>query len=579
MQNFANKLRYDPKFRLIVMISFCLSTFLLCVIRATDADTPSSSPSAPSVDDYEYVCIVDAGSTGSRIHVYKYRADDTRNSGLIAVDIKREKYEKFKPGLSSFESKANDDAAMSEYFEAILNFARDNVPLSKRAQTPLFVLASAGMRRVRERSKDTAQQIMDNVYRRLIASEFVVFREFIRIIEGRNEGLWGWIAANYLNGALSQLLLLSPAEIYAQHRTKGILEMGGESVQITFIPSSVHSAADGDGNDEDADMWQHMERVRIGHTEFSLFSYSWMGIGMEAAQNRLDSYLATVKQQREASPCYIRGDVRQRQHTIGQDIAWKGSGDFMACYSILTEIIDARLRSDCDVDAFEKYYMQMMCAPNGVLMPKIAAAWNTSGGGGGSASAAMTATSKSFSEFYYIENFYYTANVLGIADVNGEQFLNTLLEKGKYYCSLHVDAAKKQFPEASEEEIRKTCFCAAWLLAVINKGFDLQHFDQFKVIRDIEGEGSIDWALGFLVAEVPNMMQKHNVLMDVFGSDTFTFRFLLIVMAVLSVICCWQRKTFSNNVFVRKYNSFFYGGNKKENKNQHKYAYQRLNVL
>ena len=40
------------------------------------------------------------------------------------------------------------------------------------------------------------------------------------------------------------------------------------------------------------------------HTQFT---YSWMGIGMEAAQDRFDSYLATQTQEREVSPCYIQG--------------------------------------------------------------------------------------------------------------------------------------------------------------------------------------------------------------------------------------------------------------------------------
>ena len=148
-------------------------------------------------------------------------------------------------------------------------------------------------------------------------------------------------------------------------------------------------------------------------------------------------------------------------------------------------MVDQRLKPKCDIPEIE--IQSMMCSPNNILMPKI------------------DLGSLTRNEFYYIENFYYTAEVLGLADVSGQEFLTKLREKGKYYCSLDYQDAKKEFPNASEEEIKKTCFCAAWLLAILNRGYNLENFNKFRVIRDIEGKGNIDWALGYLVAEVPNM--------------------------------------------------------------------------
>lgn len=177
-----------------MLISLILTIILLIFINSSNADdNPDLSMnqvlnenlSSNKDDDWHYVCIVDAGSTGSRIHVYKYLKDNDPNSnGLIKVDIKNEQYKKFYPGLSSFEDKPTDINAMGEYLEPILDFGRDNVPLSKRTDTPLFVLASAGMRKVRERNSKTAQQIIDMTYKYLSQSEFVVLKKGVAIIEG-----------------------------------------------------------------------------------------------------------------------------------------------------------------------------------------------------------------------------------------------------------------------------------------------------------------------------------------------------------------------------------------------------------
>lgn len=165
-------LRYHPKSRLIVTLSLMLSLFLLFLINSSFAD------------DFSYVCIVDAGSTGSRIHVYKYRPPE-EGQQLIWVDVQSEHYKKFYPGLSSFEEKPTDLAAMAAYFEPILNFGREHVPASKRQHTAFFVLASAGMRKVRERNQQIASRVMDTAHKHLAeSSEFVVVRDGIKIIEG-----------------------------------------------------------------------------------------------------------------------------------------------------------------------------------------------------------------------------------------------------------------------------------------------------------------------------------------------------------------------------------------------------------
>ena len=71
-----------------------------CVIFFICIFISGSTSSNNLNNEYKYVVIVDAGSTGSRVHVYKYLPNI--GQALIDIDFRNEKYEKFKPGLSKF---------------------------------------------------------------------------------------------------------------------------------------------------------------------------------------------------------------------------------------------------------------------------------------------------------------------------------------------------------------------------------------------------------------------------------------------------------------------------------------------
>jgi hypothetical protein len=61
----------------------------------------SLSPLLRFLDPYSYVLVLDAGSTGTRIHVYKFRATTDNKNGDTFV-LKNEIFKERKPGLSSF---------------------------------------------------------------------------------------------------------------------------------------------------------------------------------------------------------------------------------------------------------------------------------------------------------------------------------------------------------------------------------------------------------------------------------------------------------------------------------------------
>jgi apyrase len=69
--------------------------------------------------EYKYCIVFDAGSTGSRIHVYKFKATD---SGLQLIS---DTFDQLKPGLSSY---ADDPAKAAESLTPLMAKAFETVP-------------------------------------------------------------------------------------------------------------------------------------------------------------------------------------------------------------------------------------------------------------------------------------------------------------------------------------------------------------------------------------------------------------------------------------------------------------------
>jgi len=227
-----------------------------------------------------------------------------------------------------------------------------------------------------------------------------------------------------------------------------------------------------------------------------------MGLGMEAAQGRLDSYLLKSQNEKQReSFCYLRGDTRTGIATDGQSINWQGIGNFDQCYQHLNQFLDTKLcqwhKPEYNGDPLIS--KMFFCTPDGVPMPLIS----------------------SNQPFYWIENFYYTARVLNIDRIGGDRFLNVLKEQGRTYCNLEKLSATQKFPHASTEEISKTCFCAAWLSVMIDSGFNMSSFRNYQVIRDINEVG-IDWALGFLVEHSKEVSTKLSMPWALIGAFTLT---------------------------------------------------------
>jgi len=122
--------------------------------------------------------MIDAGSTGSRIHIYKFH-----NCGP-SPEFEYEVFEMIKGGLSSYRG---DPAGAAKSLDRLMDRAMEVVPEKFRKCTPVAVKATAGLRLL---GAEESKNILDAVKTRLdrVYPFPVVKKDGVVIMDGKDEG-------------------------------------------------------------------------------------------------------------------------------------------------------------------------------------------------------------------------------------------------------------------------------------------------------------------------------------------------------------------------------------------------------
>lgn len=234
-----------------------------------------------------YMILVDAGSTSSKLHVFQYEP----GSMPVINDVFAETA---KPGLSSFaDHPESAGASLKKPLDDAGQFLqKQGVDLKT---VPVNVFATAGMRLL----PDDKQQAIYNNVTSYLKTNYQYAAGEVKTIPGKMEGLYGWLDVNYL------------ANHFQNHETTtGSIDMGGASTQIAFATHD-HSKPD----DE--------ETFIINHQRYTVFSKSFLGLGQDQARD------AMTKDTR-ASACY----PLDYQFSSGV-----GKFDFSTCHGPYNDII------------------------------------------------------------------------------------------------------------------------------------------------------------------------------------------------------------------------------------------------
>ena len=160
-----------------------------------------------------YNILIDAGSTGSRIYIYKIIP--AKNT---IADIELIATQSLRPGISEFE---NDPSIGRKNLVELVKKAKGIIPREDWAKASLSLFSTAGMRILSSNKRNRIEKKVMEVLR--AESPFKI--EKVMTISGKYEGLYAWLGLNYL------LDRFDPG-----NEKVGIVEMGGASAQIAYTP-------------------------------------------------------------------------------------------------------------------------------------------------------------------------------------------------------------------------------------------------------------------------------------------------------------------------------------------------------
>lgn len=205
---------------------------------------------------WRYAVVVDAGSSGSRALVYAYsyggsaistssswlptirKAVDAEVVGSTSVSSDGAWQLKVEPGISTFGARPQDVGAT--YLQRLLDFASGVVPVHAHSDTPIYVFATAGVRLLPDAQR--VDLLKETCHYLMAHSPFVVgeCERHVAAISGEMEGIYGWLAVNYLLKGFSKDAdgrALRDKDADSSPATFGFLDMGGASAQIAFEPT------------------------------------------------------------------------------------------------------------------------------------------------------------------------------------------------------------------------------------------------------------------------------------------------------------------------------------------------------
>ena len=426
-------------------------------------------------------------------------------------------------GVSTFGDKP--ERVGPDHLEPLLQHALNIVPTHAVPDTPIFLLATAGVRLLPERQRQALLARICSYARSNTGFLLPDCNLHIQVIPGETEGLYGWIAANYLLGGFD-----SPEE-HAHgkgHHTYGFLDMGGASAQIAFAPN----ATEAERHANDLKLLR-MRTLDGASTEYRVFVTTWLGFGVNEARKRyVDALLessATHDAKELPDPCLPAG----LRVTISGEVIKPGSKESQGrqTYLIGTGKFDECLRQTYPLLDKDAPCENPPCLLHGVHVPAIDFDVN---------------------HFVGVSEYWHTTHeVFEMAHKDKSYDFNTYQKRVQEFCSQEWKAisegvdGKKWGKKVDEKTAVEVCFKASWLINVLHDGIGIprvglektstnghngtkeviQHakdkgfLDSFQAVDKIQ-DVEVSWTLGKMVLYAASQIPPKPYALPVgFGSN------------------------------------------------------------
>ena len=317
----------------------------------------------------------------------------------------------------------------------------------------MFLLATAGMRLLPDDQRNELLKQVCSYTRSNTKFQLPECDVHIKVIPGEVEGLYGWVAANYLIGGFDSPKTHANGR---DHHTYGFLDMGGASAQIAFAPN----ATEAERHANDLKLLR-MRTVDGTPAEYRVFTTTWLGFGVNEARKR---YIEALQNANDVTnpqvfqdPCLPAGLKTSTKGTIfdpglkdiNRQPPWlNGTGQFSTC---LTKTLPL-LEKDhvCEDDP---------CLLGGVHVPAIDFDVN---------------------HFVGVSEYWHTTHEIFQVDHKDKAYdFDTYQKRVDEFCSQDWGLIskgihdKKWGKKVDEKTAMEVCFKASWLINVLHEGIGI----------------------------------------------------------------------------------------------------------
>jgi Golgi apyrase len=382
----------------------------------------------------------------------------------------------------------------------LLDFSKEVVPEDSHASTPIFLMATAGMRLLPENQQTELLSTTCNYIRKHTSFFISDCDSHVRIIPGELEGVYGWVAVNYLMGGFDNSIKAytekKQDEAVEQHHTFGFLDMGGASAQIAFEPE----------HHQKEEHLHDLTRITLhtldGRTvDYDVFVTTFLGYGSNEARRRyLEDRVRRLFAESNGKnlldehhllhmedPCLPLNLNITDASSTSVALSLRGTGDFNKCIEYTVPLLNKN--AECPTKP---------CLFNGVHTPNID--W-------------------SVNKFVGISEYWYSSHdILGLGGVYD---FTEYEKKATDYCGKDWAMVLKENKDLSAAEIHRyqmQCFKSAWIVNVLHEGIEIPRIenpsghhnlteDQELLEQTIESVGSKNWNPPFQSIDTINDIQ------------------------------------------------------------------------
>uniref|UniRef100_A0A0D9X874 Apyrase n=1 Tax=Leersia perrieri TaxID=77586 RepID=A0A0D9X874_9ORYZ len=330
-------------------------------------------------------------------------------------------------------------------------------------------MATAGLRLL---DAAVAEAVLESCRVLLRGSGFQFQDDWATVISGMlhngraEEGMYAWIAANYALGTLGD----------DSKDTTGIIELGGASVQVTFVTDKPLPP-------------EFSHTLKFGDVTYNLYSHSFLHLGQNVAYESLHEMLSSpglksmathlLSQAKYRDPCTPRGfspmegAVKLPASVLESKVEYRpyahAVGNFSECRSAARTLLQ-KGREEC---------IYHECRMGAAFVPDLDG------------------------KFLATENFYHTSKFFGL---RSKSFLSDLMLAGEKFCHGDWSKIKKEYRSFNDGELLLFCFSSAYILALLHDTLKVPLDDKrIDVVNQIGGM-PVDWALGaFVVHKASNL--------------------------------------------------------------------------